>query len=129
VEGHAVDQVREDEDAYGYVSLAFGGRAHLINGMAFHDADGDRITRLGDIHVRTSTLRKDMLMATITYLHEATHRFCNTDDHDDMGYFKGDHSGYIAPGLTWQQALNNADSYSYFVYRTLLGKFKSVSVA
>jgi hypothetical protein len=122
-------KVRQDDDAYGYVNLSYGGRKHLTNGVVFYDGDGDAIHRLGEIHLDKNTIRTDMTMATITYIHEATHRFANTDDHGDRGYFRSDGSAYIQPGLTWQQALINADSYAYFVYKTLQSKFRSVIVA
>lgn len=121
-------KIREDDDAYGYVNLSYGGRKHLINGVVFYDADGDAIHRMGEIHIDKGTVRTDMTMAVITYIHEATHRFCNTDDHGDQGYFKSDGSGYIQPGLSWQQALKNADSYAYFVYKTMQAKYHSVIV-
>ncbi len=121
-------KVRNDDDAYGYISLSYGGRKHLTNGVVFFDADGDQIHSMGEIHIDTQTIRTDMTMAVITYIHEATHRFCNTDDHGDKGYFKSDGSSYCQPGLTWNQALINADSYAYFVYKTMQSKFKSVIV-
>jgi len=121
-------KIREDDDAYGYVNLRYSGRKHLTNGTIFYDSDGDRIHSMGEIHIDKATLRSDMTMAVITYIHEATHRFANTDDHGDSGYFKSDGSDYGAPGLNWQQALNNADSYAYFVYKTVLSKFHHVIV-
>lgn len=93
-------KVRQDDSAYGYVKSYYGGRRHLVNGMAFHDEDGDRVHRLGDIHLDRDTINNDMTMAVITFIHEATHRFANTDDHDDRGYFKSDGSDFCAPGLT-----------------------------
>jgi len=126
-EPHGI-KVRNDDDAYGYVNLSYGGRRHLTNGTAFYDQDGDAIHRMGEIHIDKQTIRTDMTMAVITYLHEATHRFANTDDHGDQGYFKSDGSSYIQPGLTWQQALRNADSYAYFVYKTMESKYRSVIV-
>ncbi len=121
-------KVRNDDDAYGYVNLSYGGRKHLTNGVAFFDSDGDQIHRMGEIHLDTTTIRNDMTMAVITYIHEATHRFSNTDDHGDQGYFRSDGSSFCMPGLTWQQALNNADSYAYFVYKTMQSKYHSVIV-
>lgn len=121
-------KVRDDDDAYGYVNLAYGGRRHLTNGAVFYDRDGDAIHRLGEIHLDKKTVKTDMTMAVITYVHEATHRFSNTDDHDDRGYFRADGTAYVQPGLTWQQALNNADSYAYFVYKTMQAKFRTVIV-
>jgi hypothetical protein len=32
------------------------------------------------------------------------------------------------PGLTWQEALRNADSHAVFVYRAIKAKFTSVLV-
>jgi hypothetical protein len=100
----------------------------LTNGTIFYDEDGDAIHGMGEIHLDKNTVRTDMTMAVITYIHEATHRFSNTNDYADRGYFKSDGSSYIQPGLTWQQALNNADSYAYFVYKTMQAKCSSVIV-
>ena len=121
-------KIRNDDDAYGYVNISFTGRKHLTNGMVFHDEDGDVITRVGEIHIDKATVRTDMKMAVITYIHEATHKFVNTDDYGDQGYFKSDGSTFCAPGINWQQALNNADSYAYFVLKVLESKFHSVLV-
>ena len=122
-------KIRNDDDAYGYVSLSFGGRRHLTNGMVFHDDDGDVITKMGEIHLDKNTVKNNMTLAVITYIHEATHRFVNTNDHGDQGYFKNDGSTFCAPGITWQKALDNADSYAFFVYKTMLAKYKTVIVS
>ena len=122
-------KIRNDDDAYGYVNLSYGGRRHLTNGVVFYDDEGDAIHRMGEIHIDKATVRNDMTMAVITYIHEATHRFVNTDDHGDQGYFRSDGSDYSQPGLSWQQALRNADSYAYFVYKTIQSRYHSVIVA
>lgn len=119
-------KVRADNDAYGYVTSYYAGRIHLISGMQHIDEDGDTVARKGEIHLDTGMVKSDMTMSAITYLHEATHRFANTDDHGDQGYFKANGSRYEANGLAPRQALINADSYAYFVYKTLQGKFTSV---
>ena len=49
-------------------------------------------------------------------IHEATHKYAYTADHGGAGYRHADDSGWMEPGLTVDQALNNADSYAYFAF-------------
>ncbi|WP_082457870.1 M35 family metallo-endopeptidase [Pseudomonas sp. EGD-AK9] len=51
----------------------------------------------------------------IRYLiHEASHLYADTKDHSERGYT--DNAGnYRQPGLTKEEALNNADSYACFI--------------
>jgi hypothetical protein len=122
-------KVRADDDAYGYVTSYFQGRLHSrVTGVIQYDSDGDPIARRGEVHVDTDTIRKNPVLATITLIHEAAHKWGNVDDHDDKGYFNPKCTAYGAPGLTWQQALNNADSYAVFCYKVMLAKFLSVTV-
>ncbi len=116
---HSV-KVRNDDDAYGYVKSYYGGRRHLINGVRAFDEDGDQVARKGDIHLDTSTVKNDLPMAVITYIHEATHRFANTNDYDQRGYFRSDGTDFESPGLTAFQAVLNADSYAYYVHKTMI---------
>jgi hypothetical protein len=62
-------------------------------------------------------------LGTMTYLHEATHLYAETDDHGDQGYlehradaFVNAQDPYRRTGLTSAQALVNADSYAGFVF-------------
>ncbi len=122
-------KVREDDDAYGYVVSYYQGRSHSrVTGVIQYDSDGDPIARRGEVHVDTATVRNNPVLATITLIHEACHKWGNLDDHDDKGYFNSKCTAYDAPGLTWQQALNNADSYAVFCYKVMLSKFTSVTV-
>lgn len=47
-------------------------------------------------------------------IHEATHAYADTNDHAERGYIK-DNKSYKPPGITAEEALNNADTYSCLV--------------
>ncbi|MBX3498608.1 MAG: hypothetical protein KF889_04130 [Alphaproteobacteria bacterium] len=81
------------------------------------DSDGDMIREKGTIHISKKKLLGSAELLAITFIHEATHKYANTFDHGDSGYREEDDSDWWAPGLTKDQALNNADSYGYFAYR------------
>lgn len=90
------------------------------------DKDGDYVTRDGHtLHVSKKSLLKSEELGVVTIIHEATHKYANTFDHDWAGYRKEDDSGWEAsqPGDTFKgpmskaQGLKNADSYAYFTYR------------
>jgi hypothetical protein len=117
-----------DEDDHGYVNRYYGGRIHMVGGVVQYDADDDPIARRGEIHINATTVRDNPVLATITLIHEASHKFSNLRDHGDRGYFHDDLSGYWTPGLTWQEALLNADSYAVFVYKVMAAKYHSVMV-
>ncbi len=103
----------EDDGAYGYVRRYYAGRQHLVFGARHIDADGDVVSRRGEIHLSPSVL-DDPEMAALTLVHEAGHRFSNLLDHGDKGYFTSDGRNYEQPGITPQQAMLNADSHAYF---------------
>jgi hypothetical protein len=85
---------------------------------SFQDTNGDHITFAGhELHVSKKTLLKSPELGAITVLHESSHKYANTNDYDKAGYRKEDDSGWCATGLTPANALNNADSFAYFVYR------------
>ena len=121
-------KVREDDDAHGYVKQYYGNRVHLVGGVIQYEDDGRTIARQGEVHIAKDTVLENPVLATITLIHEAGHKFVNFQDFDDQGYFKDDLSGYSAPGLTWQQALRNADSHAVFTYKVMESKFKTVMV-
>ena len=112
----------------GYASAYFSGKTKRVGGTVFYDEDGDEIKPYGDIHLDSVDLMTRPVYAAITLIHEATHKFANTDDFDNKGYFKDDGSDFRAPGLTWQQALKNADSYAFFVYKVMQGKYHQLIV-
>jgi hypothetical protein len=68
----------------------------------------------GDIHVTRNYIMNNRFQAVRTFIHEATHRFANTDDFGEQGYMFADGSDFRQPGITAEQCLNNADSYAYF---------------
>src|SRR5436190_3572215 len=115
-------------DAVGYVNRSYKGRIHLVGGVIQYDKDGDPISRRGTIHVGVQVTREDPVLATITLIHEAGHKWVSLQDHGDKGYYWSECTTYTAPGLTWQEALKNADSYAVFVYKAILAKFKNVVV-
>jgi hypothetical protein len=121
-------KVREDDDAHGYVKKYYGTRVHLVGGVVQHDEDGDPISRRGEVHLSKDTVLDNPVLATITLIHEAGHKFANLRDFGDAGYFKDDLSSYDDPGLTWPQACRNADSYAVFTYKVMEAKFKTVMV-
>ena len=81
------------------------------------DSDGDMIAQKGAIHISKKKLLGNAELLAVTFIHEATHKYANTFDHGNSGYRKSDDSDWWTPGLTKNQALNNADSYAYFTYR------------
>ncbi len=81
-----------------------------IEGYVRNGANGSK----GDIHVTRDYIMNNRFQAVRTFIHEATHRFANTDDFGEQGYMHADGSDFRAPGITAEQCLNNADSYAYF---------------
>ena len=69
------------------------------------------------IHISKKEMLRSADLGVITLIHEATHKYANTLDHRDAGYRREDDRDWKAPGLTVDQALNNADSYAYFAFR------------
>jgi hypothetical protein len=115
-------------NAVGYVNKYYGGRVHLVGGVIQYDKDGDPISRRGTIHVGLEVTRENPVLATVTLIHEAGHKWISLQDHGDRGYFNNACTKYWVPGLTWQEALKNADSHAVFVYQAILAKFKTVQV-
>ncbi len=68
----------------------------------------------GDIHVTRDYIMNNRFQAVRVLIHEATHKFAQTDDFDEQGYMEADGSDFREPGITSAQCLNNADSYAYF---------------
>jgi len=116
-------------DAYGYNRRYYGGRIHTVDGVIQYDTADRTISHRGEIHVNRDTVLNDAVMATVTLIHEATHKFSNLRDFGNQGYFRNDYSDYTQPGLIWNNALRNADSYAVFVYKVVLSKFHHVIVA
>ncbi len=108
------------QNAYGYVGV---DKVAAGTANSFVDSDGDNIT-FGDhaVHLSKKKMLKDKEIGVITVIHECTHKFANTDDYGDSGYRHNDDSGWWEPGMTTQQALNNADSYAWFVYQVAKAK-------
>lgn len=69
----------------------------------------------GSIHIEFNLLKAALRnVVSMTLIHEASHRFANTQDHA-YAY----QSGY--PSLTRAQAIDNADSYAFFAWSISLG--------
>lgn len=80
--------------------------------------DGEHWSTHGhSIHVSKKRMLKSAELGIVTIIHEATHKYAYTLDHDDRGYRHSDDSGYWKPGLTPEEAFKNADSIAYFAYR------------
>jgi hypothetical protein len=79
--------------------------------------------RLEVVYIQDATLQAwgtsdQKWMATLAILHEFSHRVINTDDAVyDIAVAKGKNVGGLKPGgiLTTRHAINNADSWAYFV--------------
>ena len=112
----------DDGSTFGYVKRSYNGRPHMINGMVQYDEDGDVVTRRGEIHVCLLATDTGSDMAAVTLIHEAGHKFANLRDHGDRGYFDGNNKTFCAPGLKWQEALWNADSYAVYCYKIAKAK-------
>jgi hypothetical protein len=69
------------------------------------------------IHVSKKYMLRNEEGGVRTIIHEASHKYANTEDHDWRGYREADDSRWMDPGLTKAEALNNADSYAWFVYQ------------
>ena len=102
------------DGGYGYV------RQHHVPARtpgSFSAGDGTALTHEGrTIHISKKCMLRSADIGVITVIHEATHKYANTLDHGFPGYRNGDDSGWMEPGLTVDQALNNADSYAYFAF-------------
>ena len=119
---YAVKVNTDDGSTFGYVKRSYTGRPHLINGMVQFDEDGDAVTRRGEIHVCLLAADQGSDMAAITLIHEAGHKFANLRDHGNRGYFDSNNKTFCAPGLTWKEALWNADSYAVYCYKIAKAK-------
>lgn len=75
----------------------------------------------GDIHIHERMMSKEWGNSILTYVHEASHKFAATKDHEKRGYIDGT-GKYKAPGLTADEALVNADSYAWFVWNSATPK-------
>ena len=81
-------------------------------------SDGNYRTHEGHaIHISKRDMLRDADLGVKVLIHEATHRYANTLDHGDAGYRRQNDRDWGAPGLTVDQALNNADSYACFAVR------------
>ena len=91
------------------VDLAQGKYGYVSNYGAGHQ---------GDIHLaKGPILAKKLDLVAMTYIHEASHKFAQTKDHGGRGYLASRNLEYAEPGLTWSEALDNADSYAGYVIR------------
>jgi len=128
LDGDFALKLLDADDAVGYVNKYYTGRVHLVSNVIQYDSDGDPIARRGTIHVGSEVTRDNPVLATVTLIHEAGHKWVSLQDHGDKGYYNNACTTYWAPGLTWQEALKNADSHAVFVYQAIKAKFTSVMV-
>jgi hypothetical protein len=85
------------------------GDVQYIEGYVRNGSNGTK----GQIHVTRDYVLNNRYQAVRTFIHEATHKFADTDDFDEQGYIFADGSDFREPGITAAQCLNNADSYAY----------------
>jgi len=121
-------KILDKDAAVGYVNKYYKGRVHLVGNVIQYDKDGDAISRRGTIHIGKEVTRDNPVLATVTLIHEAGHKWISLQDHGDKGYYDDLCTTYWSPGLTWQEALKNADSHAVFVYQAIKAKFTSVMV-
>jgi hypothetical protein len=69
---------------------------------------------IGDIHVRRDYIMNNRFQAVRALIHEATHKFADTEDFGEKGYIYADGSDFREQGITYDECLINADSYAYF---------------
>jgi hypothetical protein len=109
-------KVAPNDEDFGYVRV-HAGPLGVLRGMFSrrHNlgrCEGRRVS-FGDIHLDQGML-DDPVRTLIVFIHEASHKYAGTYDHDDRGFLKDNGTEFRAPGLTKQEALNNADSYGWF---------------
>jgi len=102
---HAIKVLDLPKGKYGYASN-YGEGQHGEIHLSKRLIDEAR----GGVRWRTE-------LAVMTYIHEASHKFAHTVDHEGRGYVSSDDMAYAQPGLTSAEALTNADSYAALVMR------------
>lgn len=103
------------DGAHGYVMASV---VSATTPGAVVDKDGDHVSRAGHtMHVSKKSLLGSEEIGVVTIIHEASHKYANTFDYGWSGYRKSNDSDWEEPGLTHAEAVNNADSLAYFVYR------------
>ncbi len=65
-------------------------------------------------HVRRDYIMNNRFQAVRALIHEATHKFADTEDFGEKGYIYADGSDFREQGITYDECLINADSYAYF---------------
>lgn len=102
-------KIYADKGVYGYVNI---------------ESIGKKVVRMGDVHVSPGLFseKKNLHLAIVTFIHEATHRFAGTDDFGDKGYIDNDGNKFWKSGITKSNALENADSYAWFIYKIISGE-------
>jgi len=107
---------------FGYVTASVVNAGHVGSVI---DEDGDHISYNNHtLHVSKKRILKNSDIGAITIIHEASHKYANSFDHDDRGYREADDSDWWTSGLTKSEALNNADSFAYFCFH--VGRAKGI---
>jgi len=92
-------------------------KTYLDPGERQSDTEGYVRGTVGDIHVTPDYIKNNPFQAVRTFIHEASHRYADTDDFDEQGYIKADGSDFREAGISNADCLKNADSYAYFVMK------------
>jgi hypothetical protein len=114
VEGSAYGYVNKHDDRFGFlekIRSKTGGKSSWNSGVDMRAQGGPRGTKRGDIHLDSDVIDKGPMFAALTLIHEGTHTFASTGDYCYVDEDNGQYEGPITKG----EALNNADSYAYFV--------------
>jgi hypothetical protein len=101
------------------LKLGAGGHDGFVRARIFwHGPEEYSLDYRGHtIHVNKKRMLSNEARGVIIIMHEASHKYANTEDHGRPGYRLADDSDWAAGGLTKAEALDNADSYAHFVYR------------
>lgn len=102
-----------DEDVHGQVNYKVKATAKPYHNQVL-DLDDGITYRAGAVMMDDDTLLNGGRLAVVTLIHEATHKYAGTNDYC---YFEDD--SYNPDGVFTDkiEALKNADSYAWFVYK------------
>jgi len=118
-----VDEHGMNPDALGWTNVASVPADQLANlqttspeRRTYYDTGSKSYVSAGEINVSNGLLDAEQKQAVTTFIHEATHRYANTQDFGEKGY---SNNGVVfnQPGLTTMEALANAESYGWFAYK------------
>ena len=118
-----VDRHAFNDGAMGWASaievpdVHYAGTKQQFPERKFHYETGTGNYRMyGELNVSDHLLFGAQKIGLVTFIHEASHRYANTEDFGPEGISE-DGVTFQQPGLTVAQALLNAESYGWFAYK------------